>query len=75
MKDRVNKPTDGGWCDILFLFSIGGTNGHVCEVQVAFKSMISARKVFFLSSARVFVCPPMQPTHIVTASQGALVDC
>ena len=44
LKDRINAPTDGGWCDLLFNFTIEGSNGHVCEVQVAFKSMIAARK-------------------------------
>jgi hypothetical protein len=43
MKDRINHPTDGGWCDVLFLFSVRGSNGHVCEVQIAFKNMISQR--------------------------------
>jgi hypothetical protein len=43
VKDRINHPTDGGWCDVLFLFSVRGSNGHVCEVQIAFKNMISQR--------------------------------
>ena len=43
MKDRVNHPTDGGWCDVLFLFTVAGGNEHVCEVQIAFKNMISQR--------------------------------
>ena len=42
VKDRINHPTDGGWCDVLFLFSVRGSNGHVCEVQIAFKNMISS---------------------------------
>eukprot|EP00035_Acanthoeca_spectabilis_P036717 m.41292 g.41292 ORF g.41292 m.41292 type:complete len:1105 (+) comp8196_c0_seq1:178-3492(+) len=44
MKDRINQPTDGGWCDVLFLFSVTGSNGHVCEIQIAFKAMCSARE-------------------------------
>ena len=44
-KDRPNEPTDGGWIDVLILFRINGTNGHVDEeVQVAFRSMVASRK-------------------------------
>eukprot|EP00037_Helgoeca_nana_P028274 m.330500 g.330500 ORF g.330500 m.330500 type:complete len:949 (-) comp27720_c0_seq4:150-2996(-) len=44
VKDRVNSPTSGGWADLLILFEVRGSNRHICEVQIGFKSMISARK-------------------------------
>jgi hypothetical protein len=40
----VNSPTSGGWADLLILFEVRGSNRHICEVQIGFKSMISARK-------------------------------
>ena len=42
-KDRMNEPSAGGWRDITVLFRIKGTNGHICETQVALNKMLLAR--------------------------------
>ena len=43
-KDRLNKPTEGGWCDVLIMFVVVGTNGHINELQIGFKSMVANQK-------------------------------
>ena len=44
-KDRMNHPTAGGWRDLLLLFRLKGCgDGHVCEVQLVHRSMLTARK-------------------------------
>jgi len=43
-KDRLNNPTEGGWCDVLIMFVVVGTNGHINELQIGFKSMVANQK-------------------------------
>jgi len=44
MKDRMNHPTDAGWCDVLLLFSVKNTGGYINELQIAFETLHTARK-------------------------------
>ena len=59
VKDRVNKPTSGGWSDFVLLFRVkrgegtrsadsnsgdgGGVTGHINELQIALHGMMVAR--------------------------------
>eukprot|EP00040_Diaphanoeca_grandis_P036940 m.238282 g.238282 ORF g.238282 m.238282 type:complete len:724 (+) comp33721_c0_seq10:153-2324(+) len=43
IKDRVNNPTYGGWSDLVLLFSVEGTSGHIHELQLALTPMMVAR--------------------------------
>eukprot|EP00040_Diaphanoeca_grandis_P036941 m.238229 g.238229 ORF g.238229 m.238229 type:complete len:714 (+) comp33721_c0_seq2:153-2294(+) len=43
IKDRINNPTYGGWSDLVILFSVEGTSGHIHELQLALKPMMVAR--------------------------------
>jgi hypothetical protein len=45
MKDRMARPTAGGWADALFSFSfVDDENVHVCEVQLAHQRLMTDRK-------------------------------
>ena len=43
-KDRMNSPNPGGWGDVLLLFKVVGSTGHICEMQIALHMLLSARK-------------------------------
>jgi ankyrin repeat protein len=42
-KDRLNQPTSGGWADLVYLFRINGSTGHICELQLALEPLVTAR--------------------------------
>lgn len=44
VKDRMNTPTSGGWGDVLILFRVVGSTGHICEMQIALHMLLTARK-------------------------------
>jgi len=45
IKDRFEKPTAGGWRDLMVNFVIAGDeHAHICEVQVVHDMMYTARK-------------------------------
>jgi len=45
VKDRMAKPTSGGWADVMINFSFADDpNAHVCEIQFAHERMITDRK-------------------------------
>ena len=44
VKDRMNTPTSGGWRDVLILFRVVGSTGHICEMQIALHMLLTARK-------------------------------
>lgn len=40
----MNTPTSGGWRDVLILFRVVGSTGHICEMQIALHMLLTARK-------------------------------
>ena len=40
----MNTPTSGGWRDVLVLFKIVGSTGHICEMQIALHMLLIARQ-------------------------------
>jgi len=45
VKDRFEKPSAGGWRDLMINFYMSGDpNQHVCEVQIVVEKMVVARK-------------------------------
>jgi hypothetical protein len=43
-KDRLNKPTSGGWSDLVYLVTLQNGTGHICEIQLALQPMLTARE-------------------------------
>lgn len=43
-KDRLNNPTAGGWADLVYLVTLKGSDGHICELQLALQPMLTARE-------------------------------
>lgn len=45
VKDRMAKPTSGGWADAMINFSfVDDVNEHVCEIQFAHERLVTDRK-------------------------------
>ena len=42
-KDRINNPSDGGWCDLVILFVVDGSRGHMNELQIVLSPLLKAR--------------------------------
>lgn len=50
-KDRLNRPTDAGWADLVYLIRVRPDHskvvpceGHICEIQLVLHSLLTARR-------------------------------
>ena len=62
-KNRLKHPTDEGYRDLMF--TVGMTDGHVCEVQLHLKEMMDAKKSPGAGHAMYKVCRRVLANPIV----------